>query len=33
VGEQVDRITADTVESAYQALSASYHAGATGYAA
>ena len=33
VGQQSDRITADTVESAYQALSASYHAGATGYAA
>ena len=33
VGKQWDRITADTVESAYQALSASYHARATGYAA
>ena len=32
-GEQLDRITADTVESAYQALSASYHAAPAGYAA
>jgi general secretion pathway protein A len=32
-GEQLDRITADTVESAYQALSASYQAAPAGYAA
>ena len=32
-GGQLDRITAETVESAYQALSASYHAVPAGYAA
>jgi len=32
-GDQLERITADTVESAYQALSASYLAGPAGYAA
>lgn len=32
-GEPLDRITAETVESAYQALSASYRAAPTGYAA
>ncbi len=32
-GDHLDRITADTVESAYQALSASYQAAPAGYAA
>jgi type II secretory pathway predicted ATPase ExeA len=32
-GEQLNRITADTVESAYEALSASYQAAPAGYAA
>lgn len=32
-GSQLDRITAETVESAYQALSASYQAAPAGYAA